>query len=118
MDRDMNSPAIGIGSPADEVVAALVASHPNLKTVAFTVYSPRAPVEDRLGVDPDVQRLIERLREGSKDLGLDLPWEEFAVAAALRAQDLDRVLRETGTHTTSGEGQPIELAAAADFSPE
>jgi hypothetical protein len=114
----MNGPAIQIGSPADEVVAALVASHPNLKTVSFTVYTPRAPVEDRLVADPDVRRLLDRVKQASRDLGLDLPWEEFAVSAALRTRDLDRVLRETGAHTTSGEGQLIEVAAADEFTPE
>src|SRR5438128_1928162 len=97
---------------APEVVAVLVRHHRNLKTVFFTAYVPRPPVEERLAHDPALRPLVERLRAVSQQANVDLAWEELAVAAAFQGENLDRALREAGTHNAVGEGETLSLPAA------
>ncbi len=105
-------PAIRERASATEVVAVLVRHHPNLKTVFFTAYVPRPPVEERLAHDPALRPLVERLRAVSQQANVDLAWEELAVAAAFQGENLDRALGEAGAHNAVGEGESLSLPAA------
>ena len=105
-------PDIRERASAPEVVTALVQHHRNLKTVFFTAYIPRPPIEERLAHDSALQPLLERLRAFSQKASLDLAWEELAVAAAFQSENLDRALRETGAHSAVGEGEGFALPAA------